>query len=349
MIKNKIIAIALALLLLSSCAEQKENKQKELNTSVDSASNSQILKSGNFYFVGNINDKPGIYKYNIKQKSYTKFWFKDNESVVELSHSPKGNRIFFLTAKDLGKKGVFPFIHKIKLYLLNRDSSKVKIIKSIGSGIQVFTAWETDNTFKIILNSFDKTVANFVNQHTLIYSEFGRNLVDETKTFDLTKEGYPKPPMVKRKNKSPNGEFLITSIDSSKTSIYLKNIIKSKTTLIASDSQKLNQIDWGSNNEYVIASTLDISRRNNTLYDKLPETSKIFIYSIIDKKIIKEWNGGGLKNFILLKNLLIFDDGFGKKSSINIFNLITLKMTDSIHIQGGCGIRNIPSIPDYGD
>ena len=112
-------------------------------------------------------------------------------------------------------------------------------------------------------------------------------------------------------------------------------------------SQKLNQIEWTPENKYLIFSTINITPRNNTLYSKKPETAKIFIYSIPDKKIIKEWNGGGFKNFILLKDLLIFDDGFSKKSSIKIFDLKTLQITNSIRIKGGCGIRNIPSIPDY--
>ena len=347
MTRIKICIFSLTLLLLAGCVNQNENNTKELNTSENSALKNYQTKTENFYFVGNVNDRPGIYKYNINKNSYSKFWSNENESVVELSHSPKGNRIFFLTAKEFGKAGVFPFIHNVKLYLLDQDSSKVDYIKSIGSGLQVFTAWEADNTFRVILNSFDKTVANYINQHTLIYSEFGRKLVDEMKAFDITKEGYPQPPAAKGKTRSPYGEYLVAASDSQQTSIYLKSSSNHKKSFIDSSSQKLNQIDWTPDNKYVIISTLNISPRNNTLYDKKPETSKIIIYSINGNKIIKKWDGGGLKNFILLKNLLIFDDGFKKKSSINLFNLNTLQMIDSIHIQGGCGIRNIPTIPDY--
>ncbi len=347
MINIKIGTLFLALLFFSGCANQNDNNTKELNTSENSAYKNQQTKTGNFYFVGYINERPGIYKYDINRNTYSGFWSNENESIVELSHSPKGNRIFFLTAKDFGKAGVFPFIHNVKLYLLDQDSSKVNFVKSIGSGLQVFTAWETDNTFRVIINSFDKTVANYVNQHTLIYSEFGRKLVDETKTFDITKEGYPQPPVVKRKTKSPYGEYLVAANDSQLTSIYLKNISNNKFYFIAKGDQKLNQINWMPDNKYVIISTLNISPRNNTLYNKQPETSRIFLYSISDKKIIKEWDGGGVKNFILLNGMLIFDDGFSNKSSINIFNLNTLQMIKSIHVLGGCGIRNIPTIPDY--
>jgi hypothetical protein len=346
MIKLKIVILILTLFSFSSCVNQKENNLKNSNTTDNSLNKNQAAHSNDFYFVGNINGRAGIYKYNLRKNSYHKFWSKTNASVVELSHSPKGDKIFFLTATSLGKAGVFPFIHNVKLYLLNCDSSKVKFIKLIGSGLQVFTAWETDNSFKVILNSFDLTVANYINQHTIIYSEFGRKLVDETKTFDITKEGYPKPPVINKKTKSPYGEFSIAVKDSPKTSIYLKNA-HNKKIFIASVSQKLNQIEWAPGNKYLIFSTINITPRNNTLYNKNPETAKIFIYSIPDKKIIKEWNGGGLKNFILLKDLLIFDDGFSKKSSITIFNLKTLQITNSIRIKGGCGTRNIPSIPDY--
>ena len=347
MINIKIGIFSLAILLLIGCANQNGNNTKDLNTSENSVNKNSSSETEYFYFVGNVNDRPGIYKYDIDQNSYSKFWSNENESVVDLTHSPKGNRIFFLTAKDFGKAGVFPFIHNVKLYSLNPDSSKVSFIKSVGSGLQVFTAWETDNTFKVILNSFDKTVANYINQHTLIYSEFGRKLVDETKAFDITREGYPQPPVVKRKTKSPYGDYLITASDSQLTSIYLKTINNKKKFFITSGEQKLNQIDWMSNNKYVIISTINILPGNSTLYNKLPETSKLFIYSISEKKIVKEWDGGGVKNFIPVNHMLIFDDGFGNKSSINVFNLNNLQIIKNIRIQGGCGIRNIPTIPDY--
>jgi hypothetical protein len=44
---------------------------------------------------------------------------------------------------------------------------------------------------------------------------------------------------------------------------------------------------------------------------------------------------------------LFFDDGFKEKSRIYIYNLQTNTISDSVIISGGCGLKNIPLIPNY--
>ena len=44
----------------------------------------------------------------------------------------------------------------------------------------------------------------------------------------------------------------------------------------------------------------------------------------------------------------MFDDGFKQKSKIFIYNLRSDRLTDSIKVSGGCGLKSIPAIPDYG-
>ena len=337
----------LAFLLLAGCANQKGNKPAGTEKVKTISRQNAAVNYNDFYFVGVVKQDTGILKYDFKSNRVKDVWSKRNEKVVELSYSPNRNAVFFLTAGDFGKKGVFPFIDNLKLYFINIDSGKVKFVKKLGSGLQVFTAWESDNTFKVILNSFDNTVANYVNRQTFIFSEFGRVLINESKTFDITKEGYPRPPEIKSNMQSPSGKYSIVPFDSLNTSIYLKNISGMKTYLITTGNQKLNQVEWTADGKYVIISTLNITPRNKTLYDKKPNTSCILVYSLNQKKILTGWSGGGIKNFFITNDLLIFDDNFGNNSVIKIFSLKTFKLTNTIRIPGGCGLRNIPAIPDY--
>ncbi len=343
MFKAEFTFLLSLLLFVCGCGKNTNNNSSYDKGKVESSSVSSKLND--FYFVGMIGENPGIYKFNANKKIASRFWQNKNEKVVELSYSARRKIIFFITASDFGKKGVFPFISNVKLYKINPDSSKAMFVKKLGSGLQIFTEWSTDNTFKVILNSFDKTVVTYVNQQTFIFNEFGRELVNSSKIFDITKDGYPKPPQKSIKDYSPNNIFRIISIDSAVTKIYLRT--KTEQTLIASVEQKLNQAEWTSNGKYLIFSTLDITPKNKTLYDKQPNTSKIFIYNLKQKKLIKTFIGGGLKNFFIQKDYLIFDDGFGRNSSIQIFNFKTLDPIQSIKIKGGCGLRNIPQIPDY--
>ena len=49
-----------------------------------------------------------------------------------------------------------------------------------------------------------------------------------------------------------------------------------------------------------------------------------------------------------MKIYLIFDDGFNVRSQLIIFNFRSGQIIDSVNISGGCGLKNIPMIPDYG-
>ena len=49
----------------------------------------------------------------------------------------------------------------------------------------------------------------------------------------------------------------------------------------------------------------------------------------------------GSNRFVLIGDFLIFDNGFGKDSHIEIFKLDSLSNYKTIKINGGCGLRNI--------
>lgn len=345
--KFSSILLLFAIILIAGCRNSGEKNSGSTGGGNPELSGKSLLSQTGFYFVGMLGGNAGIYKFDGSKNRIEKFWASDSEKVVDLSYSPGRKSIYFLTASNYGKNGVFPFINGIKLYLLNPDSSKASFIFSIGDGLQVFTSWETDNSFKVTLNSFDNTVANYVNQHTLIFSEFGRVLVNETKTFDITKEGYPGLPEIPLIKKSPYGNFSILTPDSTAETIYLKNTRSGKSILITKGSQKLNNAAWTPDNKYLIFSTINISPRNETLYKKNPATSQIIIYSLADKVITYVWKGSGIKNFFIEHGLLIFDDGFGGNSLIKIYDYNNLKLLKTITVKGGCGLRNIPVIPDY--
>jgi len=323
--------------------KSKEEAKKRLNLT-----NNLSSSPGDFYFVGMANTGAGIYKFNSKNKSVSAFWSNEKQKLIDLSYSPDRKHAFFITASAYGILGVFPFVKNVKLYLLKMDSAKAALVQKIGNGIQIFTSWETDNTFKLVLNSFDSTIASYINQEILIYSEFGRKLVDNTKTYDITKEAYPKPSSISSKLVSPGGEKLAFKSDSSGTWVYLYSSSKRAAKLITKTDQKLNDAEWSPDGKYLVFSTLDISPKNQSILTSQPSTSKLYVCSLDQKKLTKAWNGNGVKNFYIRNNFLIFDDGFDGNSSIHIFNMKLNENVFTIRIKGGCGLRNIPAIPKYG-
>ena len=95
--------------------------------------------------------------------------------------------------------------------------------------------------------------------------------------------------------------------------------------------------------EYLFISTLDLN--NETIKTKSPETSELFIYSLSADSLINAFGGAGLKNFLTLNDLLIFDDGFDNNSIINIYDLKQQKVVDVIKPREGCGLVTMPMLP----
>ena len=299
----------------------------------------------NLIFVGNYNGLNSLFDFNLKSDSVSLFWQNPGEKVIELVGTEDTNIVFFLTAKSTEREGIFPAINGVQLYRIVLTEEKVFPVKYLGDAIQIFTEWIDENSFKIIYNSFDKNVSTYVNQQALIFNTGGKVLSDINKTFDLVKENYPVLPNHNLQTISPDGKYLLLdSVIAGRNDYYLKT--RSKKHFIFSTIQRPEHVEW-KDNKFLVFSTNDISPTNRSIFSNSPQTSTLTIYDLKDKKIISHWINDGVKNFLFKSNFLFFDDGFGKKSQIFIYDLDSHQMKDTISISGGCGLRNIPYFPKF--
>ncbi len=343
MFNNKYLVI-LFLLFIISCNNNPDIRQKSGSQDKNSL-NTQIAgeEFDQFLFVGMVDKNPGIYKYDVNKEEYSVFWYKRYEKVVKLYYSEDRKRAFFVTVRNSGRRGTLPFIDEVKIYLININTGKVKFLERIGSGIQVFTGWDTKDSFKISLNYIDKRNPHFVHQRNVIFDITGQKILDEIKTYNIIKEGYPKPEKLEQDTVKENYNIYTASGDL--TSIFLVNIKNNDTTLITTVDQKLNEVRWSKDMKTLIFSTISsFNNISSNLTNSDSNSSKLFIYSLENKRIIKLFEGNGIKNFFIINNWVIFDDGFSGDSRINIYNFINLEMIKKISVQGGCGLQNIPQI-----
>lgn len=349
MTRTALFLFFYAALIFSGCTRKNEtDKHTITQDSLVSNTTNELPPLTEILFVGLVNNKAGLYKYNISNKAFQEFWSNANGEIFELSYSPDKKFVFMLTARQTGKRGVFPFIDNVKLYSINVDSDSIKFIESIGSGLQVFTSWKDDNSFKVVLNVMNVQSGVYIDQKIKTCTASGDKLSDEHKKYDLAKDGYPQITKTEEKTSSPDKKYTLQIIDSVQTEIYLTDhSTKDGRVLITKQNQKLNNVDWSDDGKHLVFSIIDISAGNETLYDPEPNTAKLFIYSIEGKRIVKIFEGSGIKNFMLNGDYLLFDDGFKNKSKIFIYNLSLERTIDSIKISGGCGLKNIPLIPDY--
>ncbi|MGE5352484.1 MAG: SPOR domain-containing protein [Acidobacteriota bacterium] len=299
--------------------------------------------------VGNFRGMSSLYEYDLKTGQRRKLWSRQGEMITDCSYSSDMSGALFTTVGSFGRKSIFPYVDNVKVYRIDLSTMKIEKIESLGSGIQLYTNNDLGKAYRIIMNVFDKAKNTFVVQNTYTYDFHGRLVSNEKKTFDLAKENYPAAPELIFDNRSPdNKNQLDVSYNQGSYTFSVTRVAIASKRNILTTRQRLNEAAWSQDGRYLIFSTIDVSPRNRSLYSTRPETSNLYLFSVNEGKLLKQWTGGGYKNFLLRGDLIFFDDGFNERSQIVVYDYRNDRIVDAVAITGGCGIRNIPYIPDFG-
>jgi hypothetical protein len=324
-------------IVITSCSNPDRNdKQIQLNEN-DTVS---TIQGYSFLFLTEWFDKVGVYKYDLIKKKYSTVWWHPRENVVMLVYKPGGNPAYFLTSEKMGMRANFPFFNRLKLFIIAQDLSETKQIDNLGSGLQFTARWNEDENLEVIYTSIDKTIASYVNQYTKVYDHYGKLVDSEVKTFDIEKSGFPQLIPPRNSTISPSGKY---GVSFKSDSVFFKIAGSDSLEFIAVMKHSLNKLKWSENEEYLFLSTLNLD--SETIKTKNPEISELFIYSVMKDSLIDAYGGAGLKNFLTLNDLLIFDDGFDNNSIINIYDLKQQKIVDVIKPREGCALVMMPSLP----
>lgn len=321
-LKNFTIFILL-FVLFNGCSNTKKSEPL-LDKNIINEETEQIKA---FYFVGKDKGKIGIYKYNFTDKKSSKFWFDKKEKVILLNYSPNLKHLYFLTAKYFGIRSTLPYIKRIKLYSIDLANEEVTFADTLINGTQINAGWIGNNSFKVIINSRDIRVSEYINKHTFIYNGTGKKLLSKIETINFIKDGYPLP-VINNEIKTTYENFRLQHGTTDKDSLYLFDNKTNETKFIIKlNKLKLNEVYW--NNNYLIFTTKDKDKRQS-----------LTIYSLKDKKVIKSIGGKNIKNFLVFNNYLVYDLGLSFSSSISILNLEKSEITDSIKLNNNCGLKN---------
>jgi hypothetical protein len=329
-----VVILSFALLFLaSSCENAKDSKLQEENDSITAKTLSRFL------FLNEWFGKTGVYSYNLKEKKYSPVWWHPRQNVVMLVYRPDNMPAFFLTAEDMGTRGNLPFFEDVRLYRISKDFSESIQLDKVVSGIQFTARWNDDNNLEFIYTSVDKVISYYVNQYTLYYDHYGKLIDSKIETFDFRKSGFPYITPPGNSTLSPSGRYGISVLGDS---VFLKTAGDDSLKFITGIKHKINKIKWTDDEKFLFFSTLDLNKE--IVKTSAPETSELFIYSLETDSLIGSFGGGGVKNFFTSGDLLIFDDGFGKNSRINIYNLKKQKIVDVIYTKENCGLVFIPEL-----
>ncbi|MCJ7555156.1 MAG: hypothetical protein MUO34_14890 [Ignavibacteriaceae bacterium] len=328
-----ILNMLLFCFVLLSCADNAENHIPGNGNS----ENEKVFPSPEtFYFVGNTELNPGVYKYNFSSKKSTIFWNSRSEKVIDLINSEDFKTTFFITAKRYGIAGSFPFVKKAKLYRIDAETKEISLIRDLGNAIQIYAFWSDEGNFNLTINSFDPKINTYIIQNKQLYNQFGKILTDQSETFDLLISGYPKFKLTETKSTFYNGRYKIFSVSDS---IFVRDQKNKKKIFLKETDHKINEVEWIPGKSLFVYSTLIEENKNST------ETASLNIFNIKNEEILKTFSGLSLYRFAITSDFLIFDSGFKINSKIHIINLTDLHEYDKINIAGGCGLRNIPDNP----
>ncbi|MCW9095456.1 MAG: hypothetical protein OQJ74_06400 [Ignavibacteriaceae bacterium] len=335
---RRIIYLSFILgMLINGCNRSgKDSEQINSNETNDSTTTKAITK---FLFLNEWFGKAGVYSYNLSEKKYFPVWWHPRENVVMLVYRPDNMPAYFLTAGRMGIKEKFPFFQRIKLFKISQNFSETIQIDKVKDGLQFTARWNADNNLELIYTSIDKVISSYVNQFTKVYDFYGKLIDSKIETFDIEKDGFPYLLPQRNSTISPSAKYGVSILSDS---IFLKTAGNDSVSLITVMKHDLNKIDWSEDERFLIISTLNLN--DESLKTKKPETSELFVYSIDADSLIGVFSGAGVKNFFTSGDLLIFGDGFGKNSRINIYNLQQHEIIDSVITKEACGLVFLPKI-----
>jgi len=287
-----------------------------------------------FFFVGKVGSQTGLYKYNLNDNNYEPFWSVPKETVVQLSYSDNLEHAFFITAKRLGTRRGVSFIRGIKLYRLDLGNSSVELSREIGTAAQLSAYW-FDNNYKIQFTQFDMKITSYINKTNQIYSSFGKLLKEDMEIHDFIKDGYPQFEIKQTSLISPSGNFGITQLADS---VFLSIAGAADKLFIDSTAGKINKVKWSSDERYAFFTANPVIENK---LKRIPYT--IYVYDVVNQRILMSWDGEDKMNFIIVNELLIFDTSLKNQFEISVYNYKKNKDVSRIQIRGGCRLIHLPN------
>ncbi len=291
----------------------------------------------NFYFVAKYLNRPSLFKFNLINKKIELVWSSWGKKIISLNYTSELNPAFFVTALSYGKKTGFPFVRRANLYMFDRYKNQIKLIRSMGDGVQISTSWDSETLFKVILTKFDLKNSSKLYEITSLYDMNGKVISEKNYTFNLKEGDYPENLRRSYNTRSSDGMLKIEFARlKDSTIIDLREFKTGKITRLMSTQNQIDRIEWAPDDSFIFIRSVLTEQQNS------PDTYELYSIDMISKKIKNVIKSFGVVNFKILGRLLVYEKGLGENSSLIFFDYKHGKQYYAISAAGGCGIYNIP-------
>ena len=295
----------------------------------------------NVLFVANYLGRPSVYSFNLLTKQSSVEWSRWGRKVISLNHSIDNQGAFITTVLSYGKQSGFPYIHEARIYYFNRVSDQADELAELGDGVQLYTYWESSDTFKVNYSMLDTGNSKIVIQNIYPFDINGKSGLIQKRKFDLLQNGFPSIPRRNPVEFSPNKEFQFRNVRSNgESNIYLKNLKQRFEELVVTTKRNINDSRWSEDGSYLFLITDNLAVDSKGV--KTEKTGELIIIDALKMKIVRIFSGFHFENVLVHGKLLFFDERLKDIAQIAVYDYTRDKLLNTISLYGGCGINNLP-------
>ncbi|MCX7798341.1 MAG: hypothetical protein N2249_06940 [Melioribacter sp.] len=301
-------------------------------------SNYKIIKNdkvvedqfANVLFVGNYLGRPSLYSFNLLTKNIKPLWSRWGRKVLSVNRSIDRSNTFIVTALSYKINESFPLIKDVRLYHYNADEDNIEEIFFLGDGIQIYSYWETQDSFKVNFTFSDTLKPQILIQRILSFDKYGKIISQTSRSYDLIKDGFPKPPQKKPSVVSPKGRFQIRNIqENDKGYIYIRDVIKNAELLLTDYKGVFNSAIWTEDEKYVFI----ITTLNNNY--------ELCIINSENMKVEKKFFNLPNRDLLVHGNFIFFNEQIDGNKNIIIYDYTKNAIYHRIQLIGDCGINSL--------
>lgn len=287
----------------------------------------------NLMFIAKYQWRQSIYSFNLASKKIVQVWSRWGRKVVTLNHAHDNSSLFFTTALGFGKQGSFPYVRDARLYYYQSSKDLFEEIEEFGTGLQLYTYWENPDTFKVNVTKPDSLISNLFVQDIYSYHLSGAKGTKSTRSFNLIKEGFPKPPLIRPEYFSPSKKLQMREVNQQdELYLYLRNVDQNSEVLIAQTNGKLSDTRWSKTSRFVVCN----------ISSTVPKKSyELIVIDSDQKKSLRTFHSASYMNSLLHGNLLFFEEETYGSNAISIYDCVNDTLLYKITMPGGCGIYNL--------
>lgn len=290
----------------------------------------------NILFVAKYAGRPSVFNFNLLTKRAEPLWSRWGRKVLAINHSKDRNNVFITTAFSYKKESAFPIIKGARLYKYSAEKKQVDEIAELGDALQIYTYWENEDTFKVNCTYPDSMKPEILIQQIYSFDKDGMAGSALRRTFDLVKDGFPKPPNLKPVMISPKGRFQMRNVkENGNGYIYLRDLTNNAEVLIASYNGDLKNSYWTDDEKFLL---IIITLKMN---DNSQSKNELLIVNTEEMRVKRNFYGPFYQNLLVHGNFLFFDEQNNDVPQIVVYDMYADSIYHKIYVNGGCGINYI--------